>query len=267
MPRPPDLPNYRRPPIDEVVIGLQFLPVPGLSEAHVGLFWQLVRDDFPRADSQPRLEGPVEDLSGSFGGGQPILIQSGGPGRIWLTSEDESYLLQIQNTRFIQNWRLREDAYPHFDELAERFWRYWNMFERLLEQETLGETFLQQLEVSYINWVQDLPMETFFTPAALPAVRTPGLSPEDQNLAARFIARDTAGSAFARVYVQCQPAMRLEPAGVIGSQVTLTFRAPLSPAHGRPQIEGLLDFARAAIVQTFTDLTTDQAHEAWERFQ
>ena len=58
--RPPRLPDYRNPPIDEVVIGVQFPPIPKFQDVHIGLYWQKVRNEYPRTETQPRIEGPIE---------------------------------------------------------------------------------------------------------------------------------------------------------------------------------------------------------------
>ena len=65
MTRPPNLPDYRKPPIDEVAIGVQFPPIDGLTQAHFGLLWTHIRSDYPSVQSQPRIEGPIESLNES----------------------------------------------------------------------------------------------------------------------------------------------------------------------------------------------------------
>ncbi|HME67289.1 MAG TPA: hypothetical protein VKG61_20545, partial [Streptosporangiaceae bacterium] len=60
--RPDDLPDYHNPPVDEVVIAVQFEPIKGFLENHIQEFWRTVRADYPIAQIQPRLEGPIESL-------------------------------------------------------------------------------------------------------------------------------------------------------------------------------------------------------------
>ena len=57
-----DLVAYAKPPVEEVVLGVQFPPIPHFSDAHAGLYWQRVRANYPRAESQLRLEGPINHL-------------------------------------------------------------------------------------------------------------------------------------------------------------------------------------------------------------
>jgi uncharacterized protein (TIGR04255 family) len=270
--RPVDLPDFRRPPIDEVVFGLQFEPLEGFSEVHTGLFWQRVRADYPTTSSHPRLEAPLEDLAASpLQPPPPFMIDLGSQnqGRTWLVSADEAFLLQVQNNRLIHNWRKRGAEYPHLDPLVERFWSGYDAFASMLEEEGLEQPKPQQMELSYINWIV-APISELFRPAVtlVEATHSQGLTPEEQQIAAKFLVSD-AGESVARLYVQCLPAMRLEgpDSPHAGTQMTLTFKAPLADATPREAIDELVALGRNVIVRTFTDLTTDAAHQSWERYQ
>jgi uncharacterized protein (TIGR04255 family) len=50
--RPADLPDYDNPPVNEVVIGIQFEHT-AITGAHIGLFWEELRNEFPKASEQP----------------------------------------------------------------------------------------------------------------------------------------------------------------------------------------------------------------------
>ena len=91
--RPPDLPDYLRPPVDEVVISVQFPPISNFYDTHAGLFWQRVRADYPKAETQPRLEGPIE--SADPGPLVPTSVQiAPGQGRVWMISANDDFLIQ-----------------------------------------------------------------------------------------------------------------------------------------------------------------------------
>jgi hypothetical protein len=59
----------------------------------------------------------------------------------------------------------------------------------------------------------------------------------------------------------------MEPTLEAGTQLSLTFRVPLSTASDDDTINGILEFGRESIVRAFTDLTTEHAHIIWERYQ
>lgn len=272
--RPDDLPDYEQPPVDEVVIGVQFPAIQGFSEPHMGLFWQRVRDEFPRVESKPRLEGAPEDLSPDAPAAPPAFVlsleQSMPGGRVWLISEPEDFLLQIQNTRFILNWRKRAGDYPHFEALSERFWSLFTEFRRFLAAEPLADAEVEQLEVSYINWIPDMSMSTFFRPAEAAAIRIPGVDqgPEEQLYRARYLATDDNGDRIGRFHVLCQPAVRVDQASAPqhGSQLSVSFKAP-GEALTDDTLRALSEVGRNGIVRAFTELTTSSAHEVWRRIK
>ncbi len=277
MPRPPDLPDYDRPPIDEVAIGVQFAaPVPGFVDAHAGVFWQRVRAAYPKADAQPRIELPPEPLQpvGAIPTRFPFDVQRllGPPhgGRTFLLSEDDVYLLQIQNNRFYRNWRSRDAPYPHFEDLGTAFETDLASFRAFLDEEGLPTPVIGHVEVSYINWIADLAMTEFLRPGGPVALDVTGVDehPQDQTWAARYLVRDTEAQPIARLIAQCVPAVRMvEDCPIAGSQMSLTFLRLCAESPTAEALEGILATGHNAIVRGFTDLTTPAAHEHWGRIQ
>ncbi|MDQ6949738.1 MAG: TIGR04255 family protein [Actinomycetota bacterium] len=267
------MPDYRRPPIDEVAIGVQFPVIPGFFDAHVGILWQSLRSTYPRVESHPRQEPPVEAFSPNEGvltAMQLQLISSQQvQGRTWLISADDSSLIQVQNTRFVHNWRHREGEYPHFDDIFAAFSDEYDSFSRMLASEGLAQPQIEQLELTYINWIEELTSAQFFRPAEVAKVATPGVgpNPEDQTWLARYLARD-GETPIGRLYVQCEPAVRVGPGPPSpGTQLALIYRRPISGFGNPSEMLEHFEFGREAIVRTFTDLTTAEAHATWERFQ
>jgi len=264
--RPPDLPDYERPPIDEVGIGVHFQPIPGYSEAIAGQFRELVQRAYPRFDTQPRIEPVIESMTN-----QPVtapLILTPGPRtRVWLVSEDDSTLIQVQDNIFILNWRHRQTAYPRFESLRDEFWNRFQAFRNMLSENGLGRLEISQVEVSYVNWITDRSPEAFLTVAGAAELPIEGLGmPEDQMWMARYLMRDE-GVAIARLLVQCQPALRLtEPFVGNGFQFGLTFRSPTPPGVlADERLLELVSLGRSTIVRAFAALTTEAAQEDWGR--
>lgn len=269
--RPSDLPDYENPPIDEVAIGVQFPPISGMYDAHVGLYWQQIRGDYPRAESQPRFEGPIEAASASPPQ-PPVSIQfplsAPAQGRTWLIAEADDYLIQVQNTRFIQNWRRREAAYEYFEEIWDLFESHYGTFKELLANEGLAAPRVQQVEVTYINWIADLAPSKFVNLATQSEVSAYGrsLEPEDLGLNARYRLDDGTG-AVERLYVQCQAAVRATDPSVSGYQLAFVHRAAKATGLVDEEIRSYAFAGRAIIVNAFTDLTTPLAHEHWGRIR
>jgi len=265
--RPADLPDYHAPPIDEVAISVQFPPIDRFFDTHAGLFWRRVRDAYPRSESQPRLEGPIE--SADPGPIVPVQLQlTPGQGRVWLISEDDDFLIQIQNTRFIQNWRRRQSQYVHFEQIRDLFWEHYREFLSFLTEENLDGPVVQQVEISYINWIPDMAMSEFLRPASVAEISVPGLDkhPDQQSWIARYSLRNDE-TLIQRLFVQCLPATRVSDPTVSGSQLGLIFRAARQDGIDTSKLAELIDAARIIIVTAFTDLTTGAAHQRWEKFQ
>jgi uncharacterized protein (TIGR04255 family) len=266
--RPSHLPDYRNPPIDEVVLGVQFLPIPNFQDVHVGLYWQKVRDTYPRTETQPRLEGPIE-TPGPPQANAVISIPFGvTQARTWLISEADDYLIQIQNTRFIQNWRRRQAQYPHFEAILALFEDHYTKFRELLTTEGLQEPVVQQIEVSYINWITGLPMSKFLKPGTSAEIHIDGRphDPEDQNWGARY-RLDASTEIVERLHVVCQAATRPVLEMETGNVFQLVYHAARADGLATDEVLRLMPKGRDIIVSTFDELTTADAHAAWEKIQ
>ena len=280
--RPPDLPDYERPPVDEVVLGVQYLPIPGFSQAHAGLYWRTVQSAYPKIEDHPRIDAAIERLSGPAPAapaipGLPLGLQiqfGGAPNSIrsWLISDDETWVLQIQNDCFLHNWRKKEGEYPHFDRVQERFTKSLAGFADFLRAEGLPAPQIQQFEVSYINWVpQDVPIHQFFRPASATKLSRSQLTrhPEQQAWIGSYIVSDSDRVPIARLSIQVVGAIRADPVSGAkqGTQFTLTFRAPMADATAKLSVAEIQQIGRKAIVQSFTDLTSGKSQTQWGRIQ
>lgn len=250
---------------------LQFEKIEGFSTEHLRAFWERISADFPRQETQPRVETPLETFNASpFGIPDfPMFAAASGSGRHWLISADDALLIQIQDNRFVHNWRYRGNEYPHFEALLESFWKRIEVFRQVIAEHGLPKLQPIQIEVNYINWITDLPMTKFFKPAAASELSDDRLGPlpQDQGWVGRYLVKSESDQPVGRVYVQCQPAVRMEPQPALGSQLGIIYRAPIGLMRSDDEISEALADGRNHIVRTFTDLTTTAAHEHWGRFQ
>jgi uncharacterized protein (TIGR04255 family) len=60
------LPSFGKPPVIEVVCGVQFEPVEGLLAPHLGSFWDQIRSEFPRCREVPPLFGGLRARLGGL---------------------------------------------------------------------------------------------------------------------------------------------------------------------------------------------------------
>lgn len=279
--RPSDLPDYSNPPIDEVVLGIQFSAMSGSVGPLVAAYREGgVKEEYPGIQYQPRLPPtPMPEQLGLAVGLPlvPVAFQlSVGPpqatlDRIWLIGNDDSLLIQIQNDRFIHNWRRRAAGYPHFEALHAAFWQRFGEFREVAKNLSMPVE-PQLLEVSYINWISDIDMnqQFFFAPAKAGAVELRYAKSTYEPVlwsAVYNVNRDE--RALGRINVNCQSgAVRAVGTSVQrGTALTLQFVASLEPGTSDEAVTGVMALARNVIVQGFTNLTTPEAHEKWGRIK
>src|ERR1700675_5095605 len=108
--RDPPLPDFINPPVIETVLSLQFSPLEKFGIPHFGLYWQKIRNEYPRVELHPPLASVTEEYGPSLihqkiglriGLGFPI----GSPVRCWYVDESDNRLLQVQSDHFVYNWR------------------------------------------------------------------------------------------------------------------------------------------------------------------
>src|SRR5438874_351227 len=120
MPTTP-LPAFLNPPVTEVVISVQFDPLAKLAVPLLGLLWQRFRDEYPRFEQHPSLPPVIERL-GVRATQSQLRIEMGGnvAVRLWFLNKDGDQLVQVQNDRFIRNWRrvpkVVDQQYPRFEQ-------------------------------------------------------------------------------------------------------------------------------------------------------
>ncbi len=272
----PNLPGFERPPVNEVVLGVQFEPLEKLQTAHLGLLWSRFRSQFPTVEEQPPLPPqPPEDLSGLL---RPVelkveMLNMPPVPRLLFVSEQGTELLQVQHDRFIANWRrLREeDVYPRYPHVRGYFEDGLRLFLGFVEEEGLGELRARQCEVIYLN---QLPLgvgwerlgqlsdvlsfwHADFSDDALP-------EPEAGSVSLQFMIRgDGADEPRGRLYVDVRPSLRAADRMPLLT-MNLTARV-LTPSSDPGQIAATLDLGRAWIVKAFASLTTPKMHEIWGR--
>lgn len=263
--------DFRKPPVIETILGVQFVPLRALSLPYIGLYWSEIRNQYPTHEVKPPLSSVTEDFSfpptpAKVG----IEITEEPPDvRFWFIDQASTHLIQVQRDRFIRNWRKSEPPhheYPRYDDLRPRFEQDWRGFVAFLEREGLGTPEVNQCEVTYINHIElGLGWETL---ADVHRVLTMLKRPEQQEflpepemltVSARYVMAERRG----RLHVAATPAIRRQDGNQV-MQLTLT-------ARGRPKSSRLEDIVawfnlgHDWVVHGFVDLTTPAMHQVWER--
>ena len=153
-----NLPDFARPPIVETALSVQFQRLEQLAIPHFGVFWQSIRRVYPRFQVHPPLNQVFERFGEQSVSSPQVSIEelSSPPVRCWFMDASENRLLQIQNDRFIHNWRkVRiDDEYPRYTAVRLTFETAWNSLCAFLASENLGIPQPNQCEVIYVNHIE-----------------------------------------------------------------------------------------------------------------
>ena len=276
--RPPDLPEFKRPPVTEVVLGVQFKTEKPLRVPHIGLFWRTIREDFPECIEHPPVGSQIEQLSSDMFSAPPgppeMSIQIGmgafpSP-RCWFVDPPGNKVIQLQSDRFLHNWRkiTDEEEYPRYETIRDEFIDRWRKFVSFLNDEKLGAPIVTQAEVTYVNhipkdscWAEADDMPNVFSCLKL-VDETDLFGPmETMEFNIRRRLPDNRG----RLYVNAAPAFTTKDKSVI-LRMVLTTRGPVADSSD----EAILDWmgmGRNAIVNSFAALTAPEAHKFWGRIE
>ncbi len=268
------LPEFERPPLAEVVLGIQFDPLVRLRAVHLGSVWSTFSSRFPRSeDSEPlqptfeRFESPLESQSLRWIldlGPRPPLP------RVQFMNEGGDELLQFQRDRFVHNWRRVNAAltYPRYPSLRESFKSEAETLEHLISERVLGEFKINQCEVTYINhiisdeqWSHHCEAGRLFPMlAAMDSVKTDP-PPEHVRFESAFVMSRPGTRPCGRLHVSIV-------AGFLKEGAKPMFGMALT-ARGEPLGDGIdgamrfLDLGHRWIVTKFTELTSEAMHVAW----
>jgi uncharacterized protein (TIGR04255 family) len=266
------LPEFELPPVVEVALGIQFDPIPQLDSAQIIELWaDDLRARFPHVQELQPITPAVE----WFGAPSPIpfAIHFGGKGlqTRWLfSSPGQNQLVQIQQDRFVRNWRKigEGETYPRYPQIKQGFQEDFERLSTFLSKKALGALVPNQCEVTYVNQI-DLASEaapgspsTHLAPWSGKHSDAFLQGPESVEIAAHYvIERD--GQSVGRLHVTNGPAQAVKTGATV-SLLTLT-------ARGRPAAKTLasaldfFDLGREYVVRGFASITSPEAHAKWRR--
>jgi uncharacterized protein (TIGR04255 family) len=266
------LPKFDKPPVIEMVVGVEFADLVGLSIPHFGLFWGQIKDKYPQCTvKEPALSRiEVFDKRGqqevklNF----PIL----GPPQIrcWYSDNQQTWLLQLQQDRFIHNWRKTDSdqTYSHYTNVRNRFEREFERFRDFVKKQKLGDIQIRQCEVSYVNHIelaeearaQSELAEIFpYFSAERQGDFLPAL--EGLTLNTSYVIPENRG----RLYIAVQTVFRHLDAKEI---LQMTVSAKVIPiSQDSSEILNAFNLGHEWAVRGFTDFTSQKMHKLWERRQ
>jgi uncharacterized protein (TIGR04255 family) len=255
--------RFERPPVIEVVCGVLFGSLAKLRTAHIGVFWDSIRGDFPEVMEAPPMLPIMEGSEGTSGIEFELTPTPPLP-RTWLISTDSKSLVQIQRDRFAFNWRRKspdDGPYPSYDRVIVDFDRRFAEFQAFLSDQKIGEAALRQFELTYSNSISvaEIPSgEGLFCDHVRNRSR-PRFLPELETFDWRtsYVLPDANG----RLHVQAVSG-RDPQSGNPQIRLDLTARGVNQDLNMR----AWFDLAHEWIVNGFADITTEAMHrQVWRR--
>ena len=234
----------------------------------MGLFWAAIRDEYPSVQDHPRLQRLADPLGNSYADRQAFeleLLESPPIHRSWMINDTDEFLLQVQDDRFVHNWRHGGGDYPRFEPLLVNFWDRFTSFTEVIGSAGLSIDALDQVEVSYVNFVPNVDITDLLSSVGSAPLVAPNVdpTPASQLWAARYTVTDAAKYPIGRLVADCQPGLRSSDS-VQGNRLTLTFNAPI-PDGTAVAARELMLAGRDAIVSGFAALTTSVMDTVWGR--
>lgn len=263
MKRPDDLPDFERPPLSEVVLGIQISPPDAPFSLYAGKVADLYVSDFPKIEEQAELR-PYFETFGSQVPKQKQLRSSRNAsphGRLLMASQDGSRLIQFQHDRLIINWRHRgaQSIYPRFESIFHEYKLAIDRLQGLHHKLGYGDLAVDQCEVTYVNFI---PLKSYAEAGEwLNFIAPPTFDLE--SLRANFVEviKDDSGAPYARMYFDTR-AMVHKANGDKAIRLMLTVRGHAKESTISAACQFIED-ARENIVRRFAGLTTNSARQYW----
>lgn len=264
--RPIHLPDFINPPLNEVVLGVQFTQPKSYQQIYAGEIWKLFIDEFPQVQEQSPLPPSFETFGLPTGSRSEINYITGAvPNRFWFLRPSGDELIQFQSDRLIHNWKKVGDEsnkYPRYEYIINSFKSELDKIQKYFNTLSPQSLVINQCEVTYVNHIKAEQGEPFVAADWLRFLKFDTKEPDDFSLSFRETIVDKDGKPYGRLICDSAIAFKGNNQKII--QINLTVRG--SPKE--PNIESALEFiakGRDLIVSRFADMTTDKAHQIWGR--
>lgn len=264
------LPKFDKPPVTEMVIGVEFSDLSNWNIPHFGLFWGQIRSEYQHCSVNPPLDSLIEKFGAQ--GRQELSLKfpvMGPPDvRCWYFDKSLTWLIQVQRDRFIHNWRKtpQSSEYSRFYKIRDRFEREWKRFRDFVASESLGELEIRQCEVTYFNQIEPQGAQNLMSELSeifpcwsnkLSGDFLP--EPELAALKASYVIAENRG----RLHITAQPVFRHADAREI---IQLQVTAKVIPASSDfSDALKAIDLGHEWAVNGFADFTSAKMHDLWER--
>lgn len=260
-----DLPRYSNPPVVETVISVQFAPLVGYSSAFAGRFWGLhLGQEWTKSTEAPRIADQFErfDDEALWTPVTLVMMQPGQPNRAQFTSANDDRMIQVQDSRFILNWRKQPDrAYPTYQTLLAEFVALFGKFSTFASEAGLGNIEPNGWELTYVNSIPrgelwNSPSDFSKIVPSLSAIRAAGCNLETMSADWRYTIPNERG----RLYASLRHIRIADKTEAL--LIQLVTRGGINPEKQQSLKEGL-ELGHQATARCFAALTSSEAQARW----
>lgn len=264
------MPEYARPPVVEVSLGYQFTGLGAYTSLSAADLHEEVKREYPTVEEHPPLDPAFE----TFGLGATLapvrfeIVTAPLQPRFFFLSRDGSELLQFQKDRLHYNWRKTEGDrdYPRYPTVRNKFEKAHKRLSDWAKRHKLGSVNVTQCEIVYVNiipLVDDAGKECGLSTLFPWFDGLPGRT-EDGNFQFRQRLVDEQSRPAARL--TCTLQYGTDGSGHREARLMLVVRGRPNDGTEADYME-FFDEGRKIIVHTFTNITTDLAHNLWGRMK
>lgn len=271
LPAPDTLPGFDAPPVIETLLSVQFVPLQHYSNAHAGWFWKnYLGSDWDAISEVPRINDQFERFESDkkWAPASVVTIRTGPSAeRHQITRSDGERMIQIQDSRFIYNWKKVEGGYPSFGTLLPEFKDHYSVFQKFAKDAGNEDLQPNQWEVTYVNHL--IKGEVWESPADWPHL-FPWLTPPAINVMEQSfdsIQHDwhlIIGENHGRLSVSLKHVRLGSVDGPEALSLQLTARGPIDLEKGI-NLETGFEIGHTSIVLSFDAMTSTDAHKLWKK--
>lgn len=265
------LPEYDAPPVVETSIGIQFDGLSNYQSLHAAAFRALIGSKYLRTEEHQPMEPAFETFgprSSLISTSQLQLVEAALQPRYFFLTEDGSELAQLQKDRLYYNWRKRTSAaeYPRYTHVRSQLAELLEALTRWAADEDLGEPTPTQVEAVYVNSIPLIDHEGSSCGLSFIFPWLKGLMGMTEDGIFQFRRRllNDAGEPVARLNFNLRYGTDEE--STRSAQLVLHVRGH-PPGLSFDDCLAMIDAEREIIVRTFTEITSENAHDLWRRRQ
>jgi uncharacterized protein (TIGR04255 family) len=263
------LPKFKNPPVIEVVLGVQFDPI-DIKGVHFGWYWkERLGGEWNQFRDAERLPEHAVNFGKVRGFRLPkfsVQFQSKPvANRLQVTPVSGDRMIQVQNTHFVYNWIRKNGSYPSYDVVRREFDKRIEDFRAFVSDAGLGELRQNHWEVTYVNQIPagELWQEPSEWSKVIPGLLVPMQSYGDtlfENMEGTWRSEIPPGKGRLEARVRHQPKQSED--GTLQGILVLQFTAR-GPIGETQNLSDGLEVGHRTIVQSFVDLTSNEAKAYW----